>query len=352
MTRIIQLALFIFFVTATSLGHCAVILQYHHVSEETPSSTSISPAQFERHLRYLTDNNYKVIALNELVSALTNKQKIADKTVVITFDDAYLNILTNAKPLLDKYNFPFTIFINPGIVNTGNKNYLSWAQLKSMSNDGVLLANHGFEHDSLARVPENVTQTQWLKHQAALLIESENIIKRETGQSWKYFAYPYGEYTPEIQQWINKLGYIAFSQQSGAVGPHADFTALPRFPASQPYDKLASLRDKLRSLPFDIQIDDAEKATIYEYQAVKKARFKVNNDDFKRSQLNCYISGLGKQKIDWLNDNEFSITFNAPLPTGRVRSNCTAPSIKNPGRYYWYSRPWFILKPGKIWYPL
>jgi len=40
------------------------------------------------------------------------------------------------------------------------------------------------------------------------------------------------------------------------------------------------------------------------------------------------------------------------LPIGRVRSNCTAPSISQPGRYYWYSKPWFILKAGKHWYPL
>ena len=45
------------------------------------------------------------------------------KTVAITFDDAYLDNLTNAKALLDKFGFPFTIFVNPGIINRNEKNH-------------------------------------------------------------------------------------------------------------------------------------------------------------------------------------------------------------------------------------
>ena len=46
----------------------AVILQYHHVSNETPESTSISPQQFEAHLQYLADNHFNVVPLSELMN--------------------------------------------------------------------------------------------------------------------------------------------------------------------------------------------------------------------------------------------------------------------------------------------
>ena len=75
-------------------------------------------------------------------------------------------------------------------------------------------------------------------------------------------------------------------------------------------------------------------------------------DDFNKSQLNCYISGLGRQEIHWHGDESFTIEFSAPLPSGRVRCNCTAPSLSEPGRFYWYSKPWFILKENGDWYPL
>ncbi|NQZ21581.1 MAG: polysaccharide deacetylase family protein [Colwellia sp.] len=330
----------------------AVILQYHHVSDKTPGSTSISPAQFQAHMQYLADNNFNVVALSDLMNSIKKQQPITDKTVIITFDDAYLDILSNGKPILDKFNYPFTIFINPAIVDRGSRSYLSWAQLKAMADDGVIIANHGMEHDSMARMTKGLTEQAWLQKQTDLLLSAEQIIKEKTGQSWRYLAYPYGEYTPAVQQWVKQNDFIAFSQQSGAVGLATDLTSVPRFPASQPYDQISSLRDKLKSLPFNMTLNDKNAKTIFEYKESTSVTFNVVVDDFHPSQVNCYISGLGRQKIKWHEDDSFTINYSAPLPIGRVRCNCTAPSISEPGRYYWYSKPWFVLKEGKQWYSL
>jgi poly-beta-1,6-N-acetyl-D-glucosamine N-deacetylase len=348
----INLSILIFFFSFAFNSFAAVILQYHHVSDDTPASTSISPLQFEAHMQYLADNSFRVVSLSELMNSIRKQQPIPDKTVAITFDDAYLDILTQGKPILDKFNYPFTIFINPGIINKESEHYLSWPQLKKMADEGVIIANHGFNHDSLARIPDNLTEVQWLEKHTTLLINAEKIIEEKTGQSWQYFAYPYGEYTPAIQQWIIENDFIAFSQQSGAVGLGTDLTAVPRFPASQPYDQLTSLHDKLHALPFSISLSDNNAETIFEVNTLKSVTFNVIVNDFRKAQLNCYVSGIGKQEIQWHPDNSFTINFNAPLPTGRVRANCTAQSKSNPSRYYWYSKPWLILKEGMQWYPL
>ncbi|WP_440874849.1 polysaccharide deacetylase family protein [Thalassotalea sp. PLHSN55] len=330
----------------------AVILQYHHVSDTTPKSTSITPTQFEAHLQFLKDNQFTVVPLSSVIDKVKQQTPLTDKTVVITFDDAYIDILTNAKPLLDKFNYPFTIFVNPGVIERNSSSNLTWQQLKTMADEGVIIANHGFEHDSLARIPDNMPQQQWLEKQGELLNAAEKMIEEKTGQSWRYFAYPYGEYTPEIQQWVRDNDFIAFSQQSGAVGLNTDLTSIPRFPASMPYDKISSLRDKLNALPFDISLDEYAAKTLFNHKEATSVTIDLVVDDFYKSQLNCYISGLGRQKIKWQGDESFSMTFSKPLPTGRVRSNCTAPSINKPGRYYWYSKPWFVLKEDGSWYPL
>ncbi len=67
------------------VGTAAVILQYHHVSNDTPASTSISPEQFEAHMQYLADNSFRVVALSEIMNSITKQQPIPDKTVAITF---------------------------------------------------------------------------------------------------------------------------------------------------------------------------------------------------------------------------------------------------------------------------
>jgi len=105
-------------------------------------------------------------------------------------------------------------------------------------------------------------------------------------------------------------------------------------------------------LPFNIKLQGKEAETIFKYKQTSSVTFTIEADDFYKSGLNCYISGLGKQKIHWQGDNSFTINFSGDLPTGRVRCNCTAASISKPGRYYWYSKPWFILKKGGEWYPL
>lgn len=338
-------------IVSSQVSFAAVILQYHHVSNGTPASTSISPEQFEAHMKYLADNSYRVVALSDIMNSIKKQEAIPDKTVAITFDDAYTDILHNGKRILDKYNFPFTIFINPGIINQGSSKYLSWKQLKQMADDGVIIANHGYEHDSIARIPDNINEAEWFEMQSALLLEAEQQITDKTGQNWRYFAYPYGEFSPAIQQWISNNDFIAFSQKSGAVGHSTDLTSVPRFPASMPYDKLSSLKDKLNSLPFQMQLDQQNAQTIYEVDSLKSVTFQVIVDDFHQSQLNCYVTGIGKQEIEWISDDSFSIVFNTPLSVGRVRSNCTAPSISQPGRFYWFSKPWFILEKGKKWYP-
>ena len=330
----------------------AVILQYHHVSENTPKSTSITPAQFEKHLQYLADEGFRVVALSTLIHALEQKAELPDKTVAITFDDGYIDNLTYAKPLLDKFNYPFTIFINPAIIDRNSDSYLSWQQLKALADQGVIIANHGFNHDSLARIPQGLSQQAWLEQRGAAILKAEEVIKQHTGQSWRYFAYPYGEFTQEVEQWLSDNNFIAFGQQSGAVGSNTRLTSIPRFPASQPYDKLAGLRDKLNSLPLAVEPIGITANALFKHGELTSAEFKVISDDINPKQLSCYVTGIGRQNVVWSNDSLFKIVFNADLPSGRVRANCTAPSIEHAGRYYWYSQAWMILKPNGDWYPL
>lgn len=349
-------AVFSFCITCNA----SVILQYHHVSKTTPKSTSISPEQFERHLQYLTDNQFNVIPLPQLIKAIKNKRALPDKTVAITFDDAYTDILLQAKPILDKFNFAYTIFINPKLVSSTSSHYLSWEQLSVLAqlpNNIVTIANHGLNHDSFARQPRGKSEQEWFEQQTQDLLLAESLIEQHTGQTWKYFAYPYGEYTPKLQAWLKQHEFIAFSQQSGAVGTLTNLTKIPRFPASQPYDQLDSLKDKLYSLPLDLTITNQQKRhnftqTIINFGKVSHVSFNVKTKDFYQKSLNCYVSGLGKQKIEWLNPEQFTINFSGHLPVGRVRVNCTAPSINKPGRYYWFSQPWFILNTDGSWYPL
>lgn len=333
-----------------SFAQATVTLVYHHVSNTTPKSTSISPKQFELHLNYLKDNGFKVIPLNEMVDKLKAKQPLEDKTVVITFDDGYSDILYNGHPLLQKFGYPYTMFINPNTVPNKSGIYLDWPQIKQMSDEGVLIANHGLVHDSLIKTPKGVDAKTWLKQKLDELEQSEQIINDKLEQNWKYFALPYGEYTPEAQLKLASMGYTVFTQQSGPVGDTTDITAIPRFPASMPYDQLGPLKDKLYSLAFNVSAKSQRAETIVPYGEQPEKTVEVSLNDFYPNMLACFIAGGGKAEITWQGKQSFTMNFDANFKSGRNRSNCTAPSISKPGRFYWYSKPWFVPKADGSWY--
>ena len=87
-TKLLAIILFLFHFS--SFG--AVILQYHHVSDTTPKSTSITPNQFAVHLKYLKEKSFNVVPLSTLIDNIKNQQPLEDKTVAITFDDAYIDV--------------------------------------------------------------------------------------------------------------------------------------------------------------------------------------------------------------------------------------------------------------------
>ncbi|WP_233267353.1 polysaccharide deacetylase family protein [Paraglaciecola sp. L3A3] len=323
----------------------AVILLYHHVSNDTPNSTSVTPEVFAQHMQYLADN-HQVLDLKTVVEKLQNKQPLPDKTVVITFDDGYTNIYQNAHPILKKFNFPYTIFINPALI--GGADYqLDWQQITEMGKEGVTFANHGNAHiHSLAKLA-NESQQAWLTRVTDNVTSAEKLLKQKLGYSLKYFAYPYGEFNHLIQQKLTSLGYVGFGQQSGAIASYSDFSALPRYPAAGIYSRLDPLKVKLNSLAMPVSNISPTIAELDLSTDKLNFSFQVNDKDINPAQINCFKSG---NKLEHNNhDGKISMHLNNMRKAGRHRVNCTAPSKSYGNRYYWYSKPFFVPTAAGEW---
>ena len=326
----------------------AVILQYHHVSDTTPAVTSVTPEVFREHLDYLKKNNFNVIPLTEATQALKNQQSLPEKTVVITFDDAYLNIYSNAFPILKEKGWPFTIFVATAPVDKKYGQFLSWEQIQEMTKHGATIANHTINHDHSVERLTGETEAQWIQRFKDDVEATEKRIKEKTGQSIKHFAWTFGETAPELRQVIREMGYIGIGQQSGAAGELSDFTRLPRYPMAGNYGG-SDFAIKVNSLALPV-ISATPDASIITSDNLKPVlKIELEKGDYQKKQLKCYASGQGEIEVKWLDDNmtRFTTQANRPLPMGRSRYNCTAPS--NSGRqYYWFSHAWLQLtKEGK-----
>lgn len=316
----------------------APILLYHHVSDKTPASTSISPDQFEQHMAFI-DKHYTVIPLPELVSALQNKKPLPDNALAITFDDGYKNILQNGHPVLQKYRFPYTVFINPAEIGQRD-DQLTWEEVDKMQSEGVLFANHTLDHLHMLNRAEGESEKQWLDRVWHNVTQAEAQIEQHTGTSLKYLAYPFGEYNQSLSAQLRKAGYVGFGQHSGAAGWYSDITALPRFPAAGPYAALSSLKTKMASLAMPVTHTTSSEPQRNGAAAPGKLTLTIEGEDVRLSQASCYFQG--SQVNTTVQDQQLSVTLDKTLPVGRSRVNCTAPSTKHSGRYYWYSQPFFV----------
>lgn len=315
----------------------AVMLIYHHVAEDTPRVSSVSPAELREHLRYLRDNNFQVIGLDVLIEQLKTGKPIADNAVVLTFDDSYENNFTTAHPILQEFGYPYTIFISPGAIDERVGPVLSWQQVKQMAADGVLVANHAMWHEHMARPEQGESKADWLKRMQHSILQAEQRIKEETGQSHQWLAYPYGEFSDALEALVARLGFVGIGQQSGAIGPLTKLTRIPRYPAAGQYADLNDLSQKFRTLAFPITGYLAANQVISSNPPV--LRLELTIADFRAEQLRCYAGSEVLEPV-WLNETTFEVKASKPVNRGRSRYNCTAPSISKRGYFYWYSQPW------------
>jgi len=108
----------------------AVVLLYHRVAEQEadPQLLAVKPVNFASHLEAIS-RDYRPISLRDLRVALRNG-RVPHRSVVVTFDDGYEDNVTHAKPLLERYGVPATVFVSSGYMRRPREFW--WDELQSL----------------------------------------------------------------------------------------------------------------------------------------------------------------------------------------------------------------------------
>lgn len=336
-TQGLRCALAILLLAALGSAQAAVVLMYHRVGEDAIPATNVRVEQFEAHLEYLDARGYTVLSLPGLIEHLRQGEPLPDRSVAISFDDAYSSIYTHAWPRLRERGLPFTIFVSTASVD--RPGYMSWTQLRELAAAGVSIANHSHSHAKLnERLPGESTEN-WLKRVTEDVEHAQRRIRQEIGagvnEAPRLFAYPYGEYNEALAEQLRSLGYIAFGQHSGAIGAGSDLRALPRFPMNEIYGRPASFAEKLDTLPLPLTRIQPWDPSVTENPPLLRLQLKPEVPAWR---VTCFYDG--EPMSAQVSADEIRVRAPEPLPPGRSRYNCTAPA--GSGRYYWYSHPWVV----------
>jgi len=181
------------------------ILTYHNFNKDESSSYNINIVEFEKQMDYLAAHNYSVISLSELIKGLRGGQ-LPLKPIVITIDDGFKSTYTLAYPVLKKYNFPATLFLYTDFIEK-NSYSLTWEEIREMMKNNIEIGSHTLSHCNLLRYKENEDYDKYFSRIKKEIFLSKEILESKIGEKVKFFAYPYGVYSPLIKNLVIQAGY-------------------------------------------------------------------------------------------------------------------------------------------------
>lgn len=93
------------------------VLMYHHVSP-SPGLVTVSPETFRDHLAWLKAQGYRSVGAADLAAFLAGRP-LAPRSVMISFDDGYLDNYVYAHPALAEFGFQAVLFLITGHIGDG-----------------------------------------------------------------------------------------------------------------------------------------------------------------------------------------------------------------------------------------
>ncbi len=195
------------------------ILLYHSVSTEAEPLDvpfTLSPTLFREHLELLRSWGVNTLTVSKFVEHIRLERPLPKRSVVITFDDAYVDTVDVALPILLDLGMTATVYVTTGFVDqtVRGKQMISWRGVRSLHECGFEVGAHSTNHLELDTVP----------HAQALaeVRGPKQRLEEELSAPIRSYAYPHGYYTPALQRLVATSAYTSACAVRNAVSHPAD----------------------------------------------------------------------------------------------------------------------------------
>lgn len=204
------------------------ILMYHHVSP-APGLVTVSPETFRAHMRALAEDGWRSAGLAE-VAAFFAGQPLPKKTVVITFDDGYLDNYIHAHPVLAEFGLSAVLFVATAWLGDGparlapqetpdhaeckrriaagtpDSVMLRWSEAEAMRAAGTFeFHSHTHTHTRWDRsVADPAARAEALR---ADLLASQDVLRQRLGEASGHLCWPQGYYDADYIRVAGECGF-------------------------------------------------------------------------------------------------------------------------------------------------
>ena len=191
-----------------------LVLLYHEINDNPQTAFELSTIDFQDQMNYLRDNGYIPLSMVDFENLMARKNSKMDRTkkyVLITFDDGCKSVNDNALPILTKLNFPATLFIVSGVLDTTG--YMTTEQVKQASTK-FDIGNHTMNHNWLPGLSYD--------EQYESFVTANGILENIIGRPVNTIAYPYGDYNADTviaakETGLNR-GFLCNDGKASSIG--------------------------------------------------------------------------------------------------------------------------------------
>lgn len=207
------------------------VLMYHHVSN-IPGLVTLSLRTFREQMQWLAENNWKTISAAEMEFFYCGG-KLPRKSVMLTFDDGWVDNWFHVFPVLQEFGLRAHIFLITGLIGDGpirwseegggcrmfshqeceslitqgqaDEVMLRWSEVWEMYLSGLVeFHSHTHTHRRWDLIPDIRHKSEFLR--ADILLSRERM-KEVFGNCSQHLCWPEGWYNPDYIRVAEKLGF-------------------------------------------------------------------------------------------------------------------------------------------------
>lgn len=236
-------------------GRTVPVLMYHHVSPE-PGMITCTPEHFEDQLRWLQRHGYRSLTSARFAEHLAGHEA-PPRSVLITFDDGYLDNWVYAYPLLKKYGFNALVFLvtawvgegaprarmgetglpaTPAhaecerLIQAGSRDHiLRWSEIRHMRDDGCIeFHSHTHTHTRWDKSAQASMKNERMRDE---LEHSRETLRTHLGEVSDHLCWPQGYFDDDYVRIAQESGfrYLYTTYPFGRNRPGSDPTHIYRF---------------------------------------------------------------------------------------------------------------------------
>ena len=192
------------------------VLGYHNFSKTAPVTEMLMRTDdFRAQMEYIRQAGLRVISMQEFLEWRLGTRELPARCVLITMDDGWRSVYTDAYPILHEYGYPFHLFLYTQYLS-GRGDSMSPAMIREMQQHGATIGSHSASHPY---------PRAW-KSAAAAGAEAEGaMVDKEIGDTFPRLSKLFGP----VNTYCYPGGYVtqAMLDRLPGYGCVAAFTVIP-----------------------------------------------------------------------------------------------------------------------------